>query len=105
MITEEGLVGHVDAFASLLLRHLVEDRVVETARRLLLIAQLSLECHHRDFHVLVPLLHLHQIVVKLVAASEGFIQFSFGPRHFALLLENLVVQLVYLEREVLVLLK
>jgi len=69
MVTEERLVGYIDAFAGLLLRHLVKDGVIETARLLLLETQLSFECHHCYFHILVPLLHLRQIIVELVVAS------------------------------------
>ena len=67
---EEGLVRHVDAAASLLLRHLVEHRVVQRLGRVTLVTpQLTLQRHPRDLHVLLPLLHLlhlglHLVVVK-----------------------------------------
>ena len=98
----------VDALARLLLRHLVEDLVVHRvslALRLPFAVELAFERHHGDLHVLLPLVHLEQIGLQLAVGSEGALQLVLDAGELALLLESLVVELVDLQRQLLVLLE
>jgi len=59
MATKERLMRQIEAFAGLLLAHLVGDRVVKAAFISLLEVQLSFKCHHCYLHILEVLLQLH----------------------------------------------
>ena len=95
MVAEEGLVGHTcDTTTSLLLRHLIIDRVVDTVGVVLFAAQFALKCHHSDFHILLAQLHLLEVFVQLSILLEGLVKLLLHAIDLALLLEHLVVQLI-----------
>ena len=68
-VAEERLMGNIYSLSSLLLRHLIVDGVVHTVSCMLLTAKFSFESHHSNLHVLMPRMHILQLLMQLLVVD------------------------------------